>query len=105
MGEYARTVPPLIQKVDPDKFEALGNIALADGHYAEALKNFQQMRVDNLCVSCGIFEIAQSFTKLGQPDSALAYTSNMSRRAIWGAFEWTRTIWQRRISKWESYTR
>ena len=73
MGEYARTVPPMVQKGDPDHYEALGNIALADGHYAEAVKNFQQMRVGNICVSCGIFEIAQSFTKLGQPDSALAY--------------------------------
>ena len=73
MGEYARTVPPMVQKGDPDHYEALGNIALADGHFAEALKNFQQMRVGNVCVTCGMFEIAQSFTKLGQPDSALAY--------------------------------
>ena len=73
MGEYARTVPPFVQKGDPDHYEALGDIALADGHFADALKNFQQMRVGNLCVTCGMFEIAQAFTKLGQPDSALAY--------------------------------
>ncbi len=73
MGEYARTVPPMVQKADPDHYEALGNIALAEGQFAEALKNFQQMRVGNQCVSCGLFEIAQTFTKLAQPDSALSY--------------------------------
>jgi eukaryotic-like serine/threonine-protein kinase len=46
---------------------------LADGHFAEALKNFRQMQVANPCIVCGTFEIAQAFAKLGQPDSALAY--------------------------------
>ena len=73
MDEYAHSVPPLMQKTDPDRYEALGNIALAQGHFEEALKNFQQMRVANVCASCGTFEIAQAFAKLGQPDSSLAY--------------------------------
>ena len=73
MDEYARSVPPMMQKADPDRYEALGNIALAQGHFEEALKNFQQMRVMNVCALCGTFEIAQAFAKLGQPDSALAY--------------------------------
>jgi tetratricopeptide (TPR) repeat protein len=73
MDEYARSVPPMMQKADPDRYEALGNIALAQGHFDEALKNFQQMRVTNVCALCGTFEVAQAFAKLGQPDSALAY--------------------------------
>jgi tetratricopeptide (TPR) repeat protein len=73
MDEYARSVPAMVQRSDPDRYEALGNIALTEGHYEDALKNFRQMRVENLCVSCGTFEIAQTFAKLGQPDSALAY--------------------------------
>jgi eukaryotic-like serine/threonine-protein kinase len=73
MEEYARTVPAMVQKGDQDRYEALGNIALADGHFPEALKNFRQMQVANPCIVCGTFEIAQAFAKLGQPDSALAY--------------------------------
>ena len=72
MDEYTRTVPALVQKSDPDRYEALGNIALADGHFADALRNFQQMRVGNACPTCGIFEAAQAYAKLGQADSALA---------------------------------
>jgi eukaryotic-like serine/threonine-protein kinase len=73
MAEYARTVPAMAQKSDPERFEALGNIALAEGRNDEALKNFQLTRVDNQCLPCGTFELAQAFAKLGQPDSALAY--------------------------------
>jgi tetratricopeptide (TPR) repeat protein len=73
MEEYARTVPALVQKADPERFEALGNIAMAEGRYDEALKNFQATRVDNGCTLCGTFEIAAAFAKLGQPDSARAY--------------------------------
>jgi tetratricopeptide (TPR) repeat protein len=73
MDEYARSVPQQMQKADPIRYEALGNIALAQGRFDEALKNFQQMRVGNPCAICGKFEIAQTFAKLGQPDSALAY--------------------------------
>jgi tetratricopeptide (TPR) repeat protein len=73
MDEYARTVPQAVQKGDPDRYEALGDIALSEGHFADALKNFQQMRVANPCLSCGAFEIAQTFAKLGQADSALVH--------------------------------
>ena len=73
MEEYARTVPALVQKANPERFEALGNIAMAEGRYAEALKNFQATRVDNSCTLCGTFEVAAAFAKLGQQDSARAY--------------------------------
>ena len=73
MDEYARTVPALAQKGNPERFEALGNIAMAQGRYDEALRNFQATRVDNPCTMCGAFEVAAAFAKLGQPDSARAY--------------------------------
>jgi tetratricopeptide (TPR) repeat protein len=31
------------------------------------------MRVNNVCILCGTFEMAEAFAKLGQPDSARAY--------------------------------
>jgi tetratricopeptide (TPR) repeat protein len=73
MDEYARTVPPMMQKSDKERQEALGYIAMAEGHFDEALKNFRAMRVDSPCMLCGTFEVAEAFAKLGQPDSARAY--------------------------------
>jgi tetratricopeptide (TPR) repeat protein len=81
MQEYVRTVPALAQKADPERFEALGNIAMAEGRYDEALKNFQATRVDNGCTMCGTFEVAAAYAKLGQPDSARAYYEEYLRGA------------------------
>ncbi|MBK5189272.1 MAG: tetratricopeptide repeat protein [Gemmatimonadaceae bacterium] len=73
MSEYARAVPVGAQKGDPDRLLAAGQIAAARGHFAEAVSAFQASREDNLCATCGAFEIAQAYTKLSQPDSALAW--------------------------------
>jgi len=73
LTEYARAVPEGIVKGDYDRLGAEGQIALARGKYAEAIADFQAQHSDNLCTGCGRFEIAQAFTKLGQPDSAIAY--------------------------------
>ncbi|MFI5243410.1 MAG: tetratricopeptide repeat protein, partial [Gemmatimonadales bacterium] len=73
MAEYARTVPALVQKGDPDRLEALGNIAMAEGRNEESLKDFQAERADNTCTLCGTFEVAAAYAKLNQPDSARAY--------------------------------
>jgi len=73
MTEYARNVPPQVQKGDPDRFTAAGQIAMAQGRYADALASFQQSQIDNICVLCNTFEIGAAYAKLSQPDSALVY--------------------------------
>ncbi|MEP7067448.1 MAG: protein kinase, partial [Gemmatimonadota bacterium] len=73
LAEYAHAVPAGVVRGDLDRFGAAGQIALARGKYAEAIAAFKTQHSDNLCVACGKFEIAQAFTKLGQPDSAIAY--------------------------------
>jgi tetratricopeptide (TPR) repeat protein len=73
VAEYARAVPAGVLRSDPDRWGTEGQIALARGKYAEAIAAFQAQHSDNLCVGCGKFEIAEAYTKLGQPDSAIAY--------------------------------
>ncbi|HUO51196.1 MAG TPA: protein kinase [Gemmatimonadaceae bacterium] len=73
LAEYARAVPEGVRRADPDQFIAAGQIALAQGKYAEAIASFQAGRVENQCVLCGVSEIAQAYAKLGQMDSAQAY--------------------------------
>jgi hypothetical protein len=73
MAEYAREVPPNIQKGDPERFTAAGWIAMAEGHYAEAVASFEQSRLDNPCIVCNLFEIGAAYGKLSQPDSARVY--------------------------------
>ncbi len=73
MAEAQRAVPPGILKADPDWSSALGHIAFARGQYGDAISAFQQSRDAMTCMSCGYFDLAQTYTKVGQPDSALAY--------------------------------
>jgi tetratricopeptide (TPR) repeat protein len=73
MTEYARNVPPQVQKGDPDRFTAAGQIAMAQGRYSDALASFRQSQIDNICVLCNTFEIGAAYAKLSQPDSALVY--------------------------------
>jgi eukaryotic-like serine/threonine-protein kinase len=70
MTEYARAVPAGFRAGDPDRFLAAGQIAYARGRYAEAATAFRATMQDNMCVTCGYFEIGQTFNKLSQPDSA-----------------------------------
>jgi len=73
MAEYARVVPAGIVANDPDRLAVAGYIAMSDGHWADAVPAFQAARVENQCALCYLFEIAQSYDKLGQSDSARAY--------------------------------
>jgi tetratricopeptide (TPR) repeat protein len=70
MAEYARVVPAGLRAGDPDRFAAAGQIAYAKGRYAEAATAFRQVQEDNLCKTCGMFDLAQTYMKLSQPDSA-----------------------------------
>ena len=70
MTEYARAVPAGLRAGDPDRFAAAGQIAYAKGRYAEAASAFRATGQDNLCANCGLFDLAQTYIKLSQPDSA-----------------------------------
>ena len=70
MTEYARAVPAGLRANDPDRYAAAGQIAYARGRYADAATAFRATREDNLCVNCGLFDLAQTYMKLSQPDSA-----------------------------------
>ena len=64
MAESERAVPPGILKADPDWSSALGHVAFARGQYGDAIGAFQQARDDMTCMSCGYFDLAQTYTKI-----------------------------------------
>jgi tetratricopeptide (TPR) repeat protein len=55
-----------------------GDIALAQGRYADALKAYREAQVLSdgtpaLCTACGDYNLARVFDRMGQRDSALAH--------------------------------
>ena len=72
----------------PDQQRAIsalqGEIALAEGRYADALKSFRAAQVlpngaPVLCKACGDFNTGRVFDRMGQPDSAIAHLASYLR--------------------------
>jgi len=73
LAEYARAVAPGQIKADVFRNEAAGDVAFARGNYVEAINGYRALRAESGCPDCDTFEIASSFARLNQPDSARTY--------------------------------
>jgi tetratricopeptide (TPR) repeat protein len=73
MSEYSRVTPASLQKGDPERLTALGDIASARARYAEAIADFKAEREQDGRPQYNVFQIASAFAKLGQLDSARVY--------------------------------
>ncbi|MDQ2768336.1 MAG: hypothetical protein M3Y30_14425, partial [Gemmatimonadota bacterium] len=73
LAEYARAVAPGQLKTDSFRNEAAGDVAFALGNYTEAINSYRALRAEIGCPDCDMFEIASSFARLNQPDSARTY--------------------------------
>ncbi|HEY6807616.1 MAG TPA: tetratricopeptide repeat protein, partial [Gemmatimonadales bacterium] len=72
MAEFERVVPEGVRRGDVGGFIAAAEIARAQGHFAEEITQYAAVRREVGCGVCGLYETAQAYEKLGQPDSALA---------------------------------
>jgi len=70
MDEYMKVVPKELTRGEPQRLAAAGDIAFAQGRYADAIARYRELRGEIGCPQCGLFEMAQSYAKLGQSDSA-----------------------------------
>jgi tetratricopeptide (TPR) repeat protein len=70
MAEYAKVIPAGVLRGDPDRLAAAGDVALAQGKYADAIARYREYRGEVGCPQCGLFEMAEAYAKLGQSDSA-----------------------------------
>ena len=74
LGDYATTVPEGIRRENPNPYSAIGAISVAENHLPDAVAAYRARydRDTRGCVSCGLFELAQAYDRMGQSDSALA---------------------------------
>jgi len=70
MDEYVRVVPKELVRGDPQRLIAEGDIAFAQGKYGDAIAKYREFRSEVGCPTCGLFEMAEAYAKLGQSDSA-----------------------------------
>ncbi len=80
MAEYERVVPEGLRRGDAGRLWAAGQIAEAQGRYADAVTQYKAGRLETGCAVCALFEMARAYEKLGQPDSALATYEQLVNR-------------------------
>jgi serine/threonine-protein kinase len=74
LGEYERVVDPLLRRIDePMRRWAQGQVALAEGRFADAIAEFEAyVPAPRLCLPCGQAALAQAYDRAGNPDSSIA---------------------------------
>jgi len=77
-AEYQRLVPEVFRRGDGWGEWGLGRLAAAEGRNDEALRRFRRAHDLFGCRSCTAVDIARTFERLGQPDSALAAYENLA---------------------------
>jgi tetratricopeptide (TPR) repeat protein len=74
LTRYEREVDPTFRHIDdPRRQWAWGQVALAEGRYAEAVVEFKAyVPTPRHCLACGQAALAQAYDRLGSSDSAIA---------------------------------
>ena len=74
LTQYERGVDSMLRRIkDPMRRWAWGQVALAEGRYADAIAEFQVYApTPRMCLPCGQTALAQAYDRLGNADSAIA---------------------------------
>jgi tetratricopeptide (TPR) repeat protein len=72
LADYARTVPVGLRRGDYLQYGARGALAVAQHRLADAIPLFRAAYDSSGCTTCGLFELASVYDRLGESDSALA---------------------------------
>jgi eukaryotic-like serine/threonine-protein kinase len=90
LREYETVVPAGLRATDPIRWWAAGAVAEADHRDADALAAWRGgYEQTGACAVCGLFEIAGSLERLGQPDSArMAYERLVTHPSVQSAVQY-----------------
>ena len=72
LTEYEQAIPEGVRRGQAARHGTEGLIAYAEGRLPDAMAGFRAWYDEDGCATCGMFELARSYDKLGQKDSALA---------------------------------
>jgi len=86
-AEYETSVPLEVQRSDFQRWEAIASISLADGEPENALGMLTNIRTEDHCEVCSVFEEARVLESIGNIDGAIAthesLTSNTYASVPW----------------------
>jgi tetratricopeptide (TPR) repeat protein len=90
LREYEAVVPAGLRAADPVRWWAVGAVAETEHRDADALAAWQAgYEQTGVCGVCGLFEIAGTMERMGQPDSArMAYERLVTHPSVQSAVQY-----------------
>jgi len=72
LADYDAAVPEGVRRGDANRLGATATVALAEGRLADAVGGYRTWYDEGECTTCGLYDLARAYDRLGQSDSALA---------------------------------
>lgn len=96
LNRFEAARPPDQREDDPDWHAALGEVALVEGRYGDALDQLRAAHeLATPCSICWLAEIGDAFERAGQPDSAVAtYTRYLEMPFLFRAEADAHNLWR-----------
>jgi tetratricopeptide (TPR) repeat protein len=91
LAQYDADMPDSVTRRirEPGRHDALGTIALAEGHYQDAIREFWRSDTtydgpNGSCTICVMENVAQAWRRAGVPDSAIYYYEKYLNTPVYG---------------------
>jgi tetratricopeptide (TPR) repeat protein/tRNA A-37 threonylcarbamoyl transferase component Bud32 len=96
---YRQEVPREARRLQPTRHHAMGSMALASAEFQEAIEAFRAWYDDGRCASCGLYELAHTFDRVGNLDSSIVMyeraVGTRDLRKIYQDFWWLPVAYRR----------
>lgn len=101
LSRWERDAPDSVRQDEPVPWlSASGAIAMAEGRHQDALARFHRIREKlPTCEGCWLFEIAETWDRAGEPDSAIANFGRLLAVRTLGVGDDRRAIMYRRLGQ------
>jgi len=93
LAEYEAAVPQGVRRGQPFRHGAAAQIAFAEGHIRDAIRDYRAWYDQDGCAVCGLFLLARAYERAGERDSAVAvYERAVTTPGYTRAFEEDATL-------------
>jgi len=93
LAEYEAAVPEGVRRGQPFRHGAAAQIAFAEGHIRDAIRDYRAWYDQDGCAVCGLFLLARAYERAGERDSAVAvYERAVTTPGYTRAFEEDATL-------------
>ena len=81
-AEYERVVPEGLRRGQPGRHGVAAEIAMAKGRPQDAIAALRELH--NECPTCDVYDLAETYDRMGQADSALTLYQRFAEAPTWG---------------------